>query len=177
MKRIIFLLIALFIAQGIAFSQKKLNLTNAVVVGMFDRKDERFQMEIVLAELLLENSIKTKVSLNFLKEGADIVTFASDSIQDIVKNAGYDTYILFSVRGYETRFKPATIHYSLEEELSLGHLFPVYREEASSVTFEYKIYKGQEMIGYSLVKVSSPSKEGMIKKYRKKMDKIIKTEW
>ncbi|HRO75543.1 MAG TPA: hypothetical protein PLP27_05295 [Crocinitomicaceae bacterium] len=176
--RKIIVLFAFFLSfQTVLVAQQKLNLTNAVVVGLFDRKEERFEMEIFMSELLAENKIKTKASLNYLKEGADIVTFASDSVQNVMRNNGFDTYVLVCVRGYETTFKPATFKYSLVEELKLGHLFPIYRDETSNVTFEFKIYRGSEMIGYNLLKVSTPSKEGLKKKLRKKMTKLIKKNW
>lgn len=177
MKKIVGILIFLLSFQTIVTAQGKLNLDNAVVVGLFDRQDERFQMEIFLSEILLENNIKTKVSLNFLKEGSDISTFSSDTVQQTIHAKGFDTYLLIAVRGYETKFKPSTQKYTLEEELKLGHLFPIYREETSNVTFEIKIYKGNEMIDYQLLKVPSPSKEGMLKKFKKKMQKLIKKHW
>lgn len=177
MRKLFFAIFFLMLAQTIATAQQKLNLKNAVVVGLFDKKEERFQMEIMLAEILIQHQIKSKVSLNFIKEGADIASFANDSIQESVKKAGFENYILISVRGYETKFKPATIKYTLEEELKLGHLFPVFREEISNVTFEFKIYRGSEMIGYNLLKVPSPSNEGLLKKFKAKIDKLIKKHW
>ncbi|MBN9293316.1 MAG: hypothetical protein J0G96_04980 [Flavobacteriia bacterium] len=176
MKKIIFIAFILlgFHVTGIA---QKANLQNAVVVGLFDRKDERFQMEILLSELLLENKIKAKVSLNFLKEGADVTALANDSVQQLIAKSGFDTYVLMAVRGYDKKFKPATQKLPLGEELSLGHLFPIYREEISNVTFEFKFYKGNEMTGYSMVKIPASSKESMLKKFRLKMGKQIKKHW
>lgn len=177
MRKYILIAFLLTSIQSVAVAQQKLNLKNAIVLGLLDRKDERFQMEIMLAEMLAQNNIKSKVSLNFIKEGAEIASFASDSIQEAVKKAGYETYILFSVRGYDTKFKPATFKYTLEEELKLGHLFPVFREEISNITFEFKVYRGSEMIDYKLVKVSYPSKEGMLKKFKAKINPLIKKYW
>ncbi len=177
MKKITVIFILFLSFQTFVTAQQKTKLTNVVVVGLFDRKDERFQMEILLSEILLENNIKAKASLNYLKEGSDISTFANDSVQQAIQASGFDTYILFSVRGYETKFKPASQIYTLEEELKLGHLFPIYREEVSNVTFEFKVYRGNEMIDYHLLKVPSSSKEGMIKKFRIKSKKLIKKYW
>jgi hypothetical protein len=177
MKKYFLILFLLTLVQSYAQTQQKIKLNNAVVVGMFDRKDERFQMEIMMAELLAQQGIKTKVSLNFVKEGAELTSFANDTVQEAIHKAGFDTYVLFSVRGYDTKFKPATIKYSLVDELKLGHLFPVFREEISYIVFEFKIYKNQEMIGYNLLKVPSPSNDGMIKKFKSKVTNLIKKNW
>lgn len=177
MKKLAVLLVLTLGVQFAVTAQKKQNLENVVVVGLFDRKDERFQMEILLSELLLENKIKTKVSLNFLKEGADVAALANDSIQQVIKSKGYENFILMYVRGFDKKYNPPTQKFSLEEELKMGHLFPIYREDASSVTFEFKFYKGEELIGTDIVKIPSPSKEGMLKKFRIKMEKRIKKAW
>lgn len=160
-----------------AFSQPKSKLNNAVVVGLYDKKDDRFKMEILLAEKLIEAGVKTTLSLNYLKEGSDISGLASDSVQQKIKSAGYDTFVLFSVRGYDKKFKPVSKWFTLEEELKLGHLFPPFREDVSNVTFEFKFYKGTEMVAYDQIKVSSPSNDGMLKKLNKELDKKIKKQW
>lgn len=171
------LVLLIFFPSVSVFSQKKMDLKNAVVVGLFDKKEDRFQMEILLAERLLDAGVKTTLSLNYLKEGIDVSALASDSVQQKIKVAGFDTFVLFSVRGYDKRFKPATERLPLADELALGHLFPVFREEVTNVTFEFKIYKGTKMVGYDAIKVSSPSKEGMLKRLNKALTKHIKSNW
>lgn len=177
MKKILLLTGLLLMVFSPVLAQKKMNLNNVVVTGLFDKKDQRFQMEIFVAERLIDNGIKTTLSLNYLKEGANIVALASDSVQQKIQQDGYDKIILVSVRGFESKFKPVTTYLPLAEELELGHLFPMFREEASNMTFEFKFYEGTKMIGYDMIKVSSPSEKGMFKKLSKALNKRIKKYW
>lgn len=177
MKKISFLFLLFLLAQTVVFSQSKFDLKDAVVVGLFNQSDERFQMEIMVSELLLQNGIKAKASLNYLKEGQDPAALSSDSLLQVVKNAGYDTYLLMAVRGYDKKFKPSTHKTTMDEELKLGHMFPIYKEGGSTVTFEFKFYRDNQLVREDLLKVSSPSKEGMLKKFRKQLQKKIKSNW
>jgi len=178
MKKTMLIALMLLLFQGIGLSQKSMNfqLKDAVVVGLFDRKDEHYQMEIFLSEILNQYHIHSTVSMNFLKEGADVKTLASDSTLNAIKAKGYDMFILMDVRGYDQRFKPSTERLPLEKELSLGHLFPMYREEVSSVSFEFKFYRGTEMVGYDIIKVGAGSKDAMLKKLRAKIEQRIKSK-
>jgi hypothetical protein len=72
---------------------------------------------------------------------------ASDSIQQKLKGKGIDTYVLVSVRGYDKRYKGAQSEDSLKTILSLGHLFPIYRDEVVSVTFEFMFYRNGKFVG------------------------------
>ena len=75
--------------------------------------------------------------MNILKVGNDPQILASDSIKDLLKSKGFDTYVLVSVRGFDKKFKPAKNQGTLIQILTEGHLFPIYRDEAVSVSFEF----------------------------------------
>lgn len=173
------LLLCLLCCVSLSFAQKTpLNLSNVVIAAQLDKAEDRFTMEINLAELLADAGLKTMVSLNTLKQGAAIETLGLDSIQKVLAAKGFDTYVLVSVRGYDNRFKPATTHPDLQTSLGAGHLFPIYREGATSVTLEFLFYRNGEYLGQDLFKIGSiGSRNDVIKKLRKKLPKRIKKRW
>jgi hypothetical protein len=156
----------------------QLHLKNALVVGQLDKSEDRFTMEINFTEMLASSGIKAMASLNVLKEGSPVQLLASDSIQQILKNKGINTYLLVSVRGYDRKFKPAKNHESLAVEIANGHLFPLYRDEISSITFEFSFYRDGQFVGYDLVKMGGiGSRDAVLKKFRKKINKRIQKHW
>ncbi len=176
--RFILFIFAVF-AFNFSFSQTKgLKLRNAMVVGQLDKSEDRFTMEINFTELLASNGIKAMSSLNVLKEGTNISMLASDSIQKVMKVKGMDTYVLVSVRGYDRKFKPAKNHDTLAVEITNGHLFPLYRDEITSISFEFNFYRNGKFVGYDLVKIGGiGSREAVLKKFRKKINKRINSHW
>lgn len=175
-----YLFLALILSVSPVFSQqtKDIHLRNALVVGQLDKAEDRFTMEINLTQLLAESGIKAMASLNVLKEGTPPEMLASDSIQAVLKAKGIDTYVLVSVRGYDRKFKPSKRHESLVAELASSHLFPIYRDEISSVTFEFKFYRNGEFAGYDLIKVNGVgSRETVLKKFRKAINKRLAKSW
>ena len=174
-----YLFIATVFITSFGFSQTKgLNLTNALIVGQLDKSEDRFTLEIYLTEMLSSNGINAMPSLNILKEGTSLTTLATDSVKTMLKAKGIDTYVLVSVRGYDRKFKPATKHGDLMTELASGHLFPLYRDEISSITFEFKFFRNGEFAGYDLVKLGGAnSRENVMKKFHKKIGKRIYSSW
>lgn len=171
------LIFFLFISSlGYSQLSNKVQLKNALVVAQLDKPEDRFTMEINLTEMLAEYGIKAKSSLNILKQGQDIEELAGDSIINSLKNQGFDTYVLVSVRGYDKTFKPAKNHLDLKGELAVGHMFPLYRDDISSVSFEFLFFRDGKIIGYDLVKVPGvSSRDTVMKKFRKKIAKRIAT--
>lgn len=162
-------------AQG---SLTELNLKNVLVVGQLDRQEDRYTVEINLGEIFANNGIKTMASLNVLKQGTLPEVLASDSIQAQLKAKGIDTYVLVSVRGYDRKFKAATKHEKLAEELEAGHSFPLYRDEIVSVTLEFRFYRGHEIVAYDMIKLSGAgSREKVLRKMRKKVEKRLNSTW
>lgn len=173
------LAILLFFALGTAQAQlDKLDLKTVLIVAQLDKPEDRFTMEVNLAELLAESGVKTMVSLNALKQGADITLLSEDSIRKQIEQKGIDTYVLVSVRGFDKKFKDAKQHSDLFTELRTGHLFPIYRDEVTSVTFEFNFYRQGQFVAYDMIKIGSVgSRDDVIKKLRKKLPSRIQKNW
>jgi hypothetical protein len=177
MKFILFLSSILSICNVVG-QTKNLHLTNAIVVGQMEKAEDRYTLEINLAELLVNNGIKANPSLNILKSGNELAILANDSLSKIVKNKGYDTYALISVRGYDNNFKRTSHKDPLNTALSTGNLFPIYRDEITSVTFEVLFYRNGQFIGSDLIKCGNVStRDGVLKKFRKNTNRKIQKNW
>lgn len=153
-------------------------LENVVIVGQLDDKQDLFALEINLTQLFSENGVKTKSSLNIVKQGATGKSLANDSVQKVLKTKGFDTYMLISVRGYDRRFRPSTKVLEFNDALLSEHLFPIYRDDIVSVTFEITFYRDGKPLENRLIKVGTVgSEESVMKKLNKKLAKLIKKEW
>ncbi len=177
MKSISFIVVILLSFSS--FSQlKTLKLRNAVVIGQFDKEDERFTIESTMTGLLTEFNIKTAPSVNYLKTGEPLNNISNDSLMNVLKEKGFDTYVIVSVRGYDRSYKPSTIKYSFVEKLAQGTLREIYRNAAVSVTFEFAFYRNGEMVAIDQVKCNNISdKESVLKRFVKKTEKRIATKW
>jgi hypothetical protein len=174
MKQLI--LIALLLAASASFGQKqKLNLTNALIVGQMDKEDERFMLEIAMTEFFTEQKVKAVPSINVLKQGAKPDELATPEMRLAVKEKGLDTYMLVSVRGYDSRFRKTKKDDSLATALDYGTLFSLYRAEVTSVTFEFFIYRNDVMVKTALIRCGNvSSKETVIKRLKKKLARKVK---
>ncbi len=168
----------LLLVSVFSFSQKKhIQLTNGLLVAQLDRPEEKFTLEINLSELFSSENINVVPSLNILKQGEIPSVLASDSVTNILKSKNIDTYILVSVRGFDKSFKSSTHFESLANELGSSHLFPLYRDEIISITFEFTIYRNGEVVANKLLRLKNvDSKDKVMKKLRKKLPKLIK-QW
>jgi hypothetical protein len=177
MKKILFL--AVFLISSSIFAQlDKLDLKNAVVVAQMDRAEDRFTLEINLTEILADLGVKTMASLNAQRQGAEIENLYFDSIQNSIKQKEFDTYLLVSVRGYDSKFKRATIFNDFKTELETSHLFPLYRDNISSISFEFYFYRNGQFVAYDLLKIGGVgSRDDVVKKLRKKLRKRIIKYW
>ena len=159
-----------------SFSQKNhIQLTNGLLVGQLDRPEEKFSLEINLSEIFASEKIHIIPSLNLLKQGEIPSVLVSDSISNILKTKNVDTYILVSVRGFDKNFKLSSHFEPLATELASSHLFPLYRDEIISITFEFTIYRNGQVIVNELLKLKNvDSKDKVMKKLRKKLPKMIR---
>ena len=149
-------------------------LTNAFIVAQLDRPEEKFSLEINLAELFSEQGVNVFPSLNILKQGQNPTVLASDSVTSILKNKQLDTYVLVSVRGYDRNYRKKSKQTSLIEELSSSHLFPIYRDEIVSLTFEFLFYQNGNQVYSDLLKIKNiNNKDSVLKKLHKKLPKLI----
>lgn len=155
-----------------------LHLTNALVVGQLDKSEDRYTIEINLTELLTDAGIKAIPSLNMMKLGSDASLLANDSIQKVIAAKGIDTYVIVSVRGFDRNFKPTKRSDDLNSALGAGSLFPIYREEVVSVSFEFLFYRNGQFVGSDIVKCGNVSeRDTVIKRFRKKLSKMIVKKW
>ena len=170
--------VALFcvLSQFVAFGQTKdLNLKTALVIGQLDKADDRYSIEIALTEILTNAGVKAIPSLNILKVGNDVQLLATDSIQKIVAAKGVDTYVTVSVRGFDRRFKLAEVHDNFKTALSTGHLFPIFRDEVVSVSFEFTFYREGQFMATDIVRCGNVStRDAVLKRFKKKTTKRIK---
>lgn len=173
-----FILIFSVFCSELNAQTKNLDLTNVLVVGQLDKADDRYSIEVALTELLANNGVKALPSMNILKVGNDLQILATDSIKNLLKGKGFDTYVLVSVRGFDKKFKLAKNHGTLSQILTEGHLFPIYRDEAVSVSFEFFFYRNGEFVGTDIVKCGNiSSRDTVMKRFRKKLNKRISKHW
>lgn len=164
-----------------AHAQKKQNtikVSNALIVGLMDKSSERYVIEAALTEIFTSFEIKSLPEVNLLKVGTDPQILASDSIKQVLAAKGIDTYVLVSVRGFDKRFKKSTRTKNLKEILGEGHLFPIYKEDAASVSFEFFFFKNGEYLGTDIIKCGNvSSRDSVLKKFRKKVSKRLEKKW
>jgi hypothetical protein len=163
----------------ISYTQyEPLRLKNCFIVGQLENQDDRFTLEVNLAEIFATNGIKTMASLNVLKRGGELDVVGSDSLMLALRNKGIDTYVLVSVRGYDNNFKLSKKPAPIKAELELGHLFPLYRDDINSITFEFNFYKNGIFVGNDLLKLPRiKDRDDVIKKMRKKLPQKINNNW
>jgi hypothetical protein len=159
-------------------SSQSLKLTNAIVIAQFDKQEDRYALEVSLTEMLAEYNVKALPSLNLLKQGADASVLADDTLQKNLKIAGYDTYLVVNVRGYDRTFKPATQKISFAEILDMTSIYHLYRDEATSVSFEFTFFRNNEVVQRNILKCGNISdRNSVLKRFRKKLPKIIEKSW
>ena len=55
-----------------------------LIIGQFDRPDERYAIEVTLTELFSKQGLMAIPSLNILKQGSDPLILASDTLQQLL---------------------------------------------------------------------------------------------
>jgi hypothetical protein len=171
---LIFLLVAL---MG-AFQAQAQKESKTLVIGQFDKPDERYAIEVAITDLFTKNGVSAVPSLNVIKQGADPSILALDSIQRVLKQAGIDRIAIVNVRGYDRRFKISDKETSLKETLGRTSIYHIYREEATSVSFEFTFYKENKMVFRDILKCGNVSdRDSVIKRIRKKLPKRIAKKW
>lgn len=176
------LLSFLFISAGLlGFAQAKfppLKLNNALVVSHLDKESDQFSLEIAVSDVLSKAKIKNTVSLNVLKAGGDPQVLMTDSLSQLLKGKGINTLMLVSVRGFDNRFRPSSGNMTLAEDLAADNLFPIYKEEITSVTFEFHFYRDGKLVYTDLLKIGGiNSRDKVLRKLRKKLAKKVVKDW
>jgi len=168
-----------FLLSMFCWSQThKLKLTNVVVIGQFDKIEDRFTIESTLTRLFKEASINAVPSLNYVKTGENIRVLHSDSVRELLAGQGYDMYLIASVRGYDRRYKPSQRNATFSEKLEEGTLREIFIKSIVSVTFEFAFYKNNELISITNLRCSNISdRESVMKRFVKKTKKHIHRYW
>lgn len=173
-------LIALLAFSSLSFAQKKAkvpkirNVKSFLLVGKIDKPEDRYAMEVNLTRFLAQMNFRVLPSLNFSKVGNSSELLASDSLNTLLKAKGIDGQLLVTVRGYDKNFRPASNPpETLREALDQGHLFPIFQEQATSISFEFSLYVDQKLSGYELVKVSGIStRQSVFKKLQERLEHV-----
>lgn len=176
---VVLVLIALLQSNGlVAQNEEPLNLKNVLVVAQQENVSDRYSLEVALIQLFSKYDIKTKAALNVIKQEGSADILLKDSTKQALAEEGIDTYLLVSIRGYDSRFRPSEKLNSLEDEIKAGHLFPLYREGATRVTFTFTFYRNSIPVHYELIRTGTiGSKDAVIKKLLKKVEKQLLKEW
>ena len=171
---VIFLLVSILSA----FQVQGQGTSKTLVIGQFDKPDERYAIEVAITDLFTRNGVPSVPSLNVIKQGADPSILALDSIQGKLKQAGIDRIAIVNVRGYDRRFKISDKETSLKEILGRTSIYHIYREEATSVSFEFTFYKENKMVFRDILKCGNISdRDSVIKRIRKKLPKRMAKKW
>jgi hypothetical protein len=172
----LFLSICLFGFTQAKFAPLKLN--NALVVSHLDKQADQFSLEIAVSDVLSRSRVKNTVSLNVLKAGGDPQVLMTDSLTQLLNTKGINTLMLVSVRGFDNRFRPSTGNMTLAEDLAADNLFPIYKEDITSVTFEFHFYRGGKLVYADLLKIDGAgSRDKVLRKFRKKLAKKVQKDW
>jgi hypothetical protein len=136
-----FLLLIVLLFSSQYFFTQNIKLSNAVVISQFDKEEDRYAMQALMVDILKGYQVKSLPLMNILKQGEDPQHLLNDSIQKILLQKGFDTYLVVNVRGYDRTFKPSEDTQTLAELLETTSIYQIYREEATSVSFEFSIYR------------------------------------
>lgn len=172
------LLILSTLILAFAANSQDFDLTNAVVVAQLDRPDERYALEANIVDIFTAEGIKTIPSTNVVKAGQSGEDIANDSIKAALTAKGFDTYVLVSIRGFDKKFKKIKSEQILDTSLATGHLYPLFREDVVSITFEFLFFRNGQYIGTDLIKCGGiDDRDSVLKKFRKKLRKRLRKKW
>lgn len=172
-----FLLFLFLSTFGFSYTQEE-SKAKTLVIGQFDRPEERYAIEVAVTDLFSKNGIPAVPSLNVIKQGANPSILATDSIQELLRNMGITTIAIVNVRGYDRRFKISEKETALSEALGRTSIYHVYREEVTSVSFEFIFFKDNKMYFRDILKCRNVGdRDSVIKRIRKKLPKRIAKKW
>jgi hypothetical protein len=157
---------------------QQIKLTNAVVITQFDKEEDRYAMQALMTDLLKSYQIKALPVMNVLKQGEDPQHLLQDSIQKLLVQKGFDTYLVVNVRGYDRTFKPSEDTQTLAELLETTSIYQIYRDEATSVSFEFSIYRDGKLISREVLRCGNVSdRDSVLKRLRKRLPKKVLPTW
>lgn len=172
-------ILSLFLLFTVCVYGQQIAFKNALVIGQFDKSEDRYAMELNLVEILQQNGYKALPSFNLLKQGEALGNLLNDSTRNLLKSKGIDAYVVLNVRGYDRKFKSSEAKTTFKEMLDMTSIYHIYRDEATSVTFEFTFFDlNNQLIGRSLLKCGNVSdRDSVMKRFRKKLPKTIVKDW
>jgi hypothetical protein len=173
-----FLLLIVLLFSSQYFFTQNIKLSNAVVISQFDKEEDRYAMQALMVDILKGYQVKSLPLMNILKQGEDPQHLLNDSIQKILLQKGFDTYLVVNVRGYDRTFKPSEDTQTLAELLETTSIYQIYREEATSVSFEFSIYRQGQLISRQVLRCGNVSdRDSVLKRLRKRLPKKVLPLW
>ena len=173
-----FLILISFALCTQLLSAQNIKLTNAVIITQFDKEEDRYAMQALMTDMLKGYQIKALPLMNVLKQGEDQQHLLNDSIQKVLLQKGFDTYLVVNVRGYDRTFKPSEDSQTLAELLETTSIYHIYRDEATSVSFEFSIYKQGKLISRQVLRCGNVSdRDSVLKRLRKRLPKKVLPSW
>jgi len=167
-------ILSLFLLSVLQVFGQGIKLTNAVVIAQFEKEEDRYAMQALMTDMLQQHQIKTLPIMNILKQGEDMQHLLLDSVQQVLVQKGFDTYVVVNVRGYDRTFKPSTDVQTLAELLETTSIYHIYRDEATSVSFEFSVYRGGKLIDRQILRCGNVSdRDSVLKRLRKRFNKKI----
>ena len=175
MKQIIlFSFLSIFSCTSIA----QFSLSNAVIIGQFDKPEDRYAIEVNVSEIFSSAGIKVMPLQNIIKQGGNPLVLLEDSVQSALKIKGFDTYLVVNVRGYDRKFKPSISTDNLEKALNMTSIYKLYRDESTSVSFEFIFFKNNKVVYRDILKCGNISdRDSTLKRFKKKLPKRMKKKW
>lgn len=153
-------------------------LKNAVIVGQFDKPEDRYAIEVNVTEIFSQIGIKTIPLQNIIKQGGSALILIEDSVQNALKRKGFDTYVVINVRGYDRTFKPSTTKERFDEVLNRTSIYKLYKDESTSISFEFIFFRNNEVVFRDILKCGNISdRDSTIKRFKKKLPKRMKKKW
>ena len=166
----------LLLLVNFTFTQTK--FSNTIVIAQFDKPEDRYAIEVALTEIFSQQNIKVMPMQNIIKQGGNPLVLCNDSVQSILKSQGFDTYLVVNVRGYDRRFKPSESMINFCDAMNMTSIYKLYRDEATSVSFEFLFFKNNQIIFRDILKCGNISdRNSTLKRFKKKLPKRMKKKW
>ena len=78
----------------------------------------------------------------------------------------------------KAKFKASKTKITVNEILERTSIYSIYRDESTSVSFEFIFFKNNEMIFTDIIKVSNVSdRDSVLKRLRKRLPKKLLPSW
>ena len=175
--KVLFSLVCVFLISNI-FVAQNFKLKECVVIGQFDKTEDRYAIEVTFCELFNALKVKAVPSSNYIKQGSGITALVSDSLMSDLSYKGFSTYCLINVKGYDKRFKKSELLPGFNEALERASIYNLYKDDIASVTLEFIFYQNKTAVFSDVFKISNiGERDDVIKRIKKKAPKYILKNW